>query len=296
MKIFVLSRSDRIYSTYRLKEEGLLRRHQMSIIDHTQSMVQLESGKHQLFIGNENITNKADAIIPRIGTSVIKHGAAIVKQFELNGVFSAARSLGIIRSKNKVRTLQIMARKRIPIPKTVFSVNPQSIDEQIDLLGGGPVIVKLQEGTQGLGVILAESRKTAKSILDTFYKMNTSIMLQEYIEEAKGEDIRMFVVGGKIVASIKRMSDKNEFRSNVHRGAKVESTETTLLEKKIAKSACHFLGLAVAGVDIIRSNRGPLLLEVNSSPGLQGIEEATEINIAKEIIIFLEKNVYKRKK
>ena len=198
--------------------------------------------------------------------------------------------------KIKCGTLQIMARKRIAIPKTVFSINPQSIDEQIDLLGGTPVIVKLQEGAQGLGVILAESRKTAKSILDTFYKMNTSIMLQEYIKEANGEDIRMFIVGGKIVASMKRISDKDEFRSNVHRGAETKPIEPTLLEKKITRNACKALGLTVAGVDIIRSNKGPLLLEVNSSPGLQGIEEATGINVAKEIILYLERNVYKRKK
>ena len=220
----------------------------------------------------------------------------IVKQFEMNNVFSTARSLSITRARNKVRTLQIMARKGIPIPKTLFSINPDNIEQQIELLGGAPVIVKLQEGTQGLGVILAETKKSAKSIIDTLYKMDTSILIQEFVEESNGEDIRVFVVGNKIVASMKRSSEAGEFRSNVHRGGSTLAINPTPKEKQIALKAVKYLGLGVAGVDLIRSKKGPLLIEVNASPGLQGIEAATGVNIAGEIIEFVEKNAFKKRR
>ncbi|MGB5820089.1 MAG: RimK family alpha-L-glutamate ligase [Saonia sp.] len=296
MDIGLLSVSMNVYSTKRLAEEAEKLGHYIELIDHTKCSVKLGSGTPQIYLKEDNVTDEFDAIIPRIGTKVTRHGAAIVKQFEMNGIFSTARSLGITRARNKVRTLQIMARKGIPIPETLFSINPDNIKEQIEILGGAPVIIKLQEGTQGLGVILAESKKSAKSIIDTFYKMDTSILIQKYIEEAKGEDIRIFVVGHKVVASMKRSSEVGEFRSNVHRGGLTTMIKPTAKEQHIALDAVKHLGLGVAGVDLIRSKKGPLLIEVNASPGLQGIEAVTGVNIAKEIILFVEKNGRRRRK
>ena len=296
MDIGLLSVSMNVYSTKRIAEEAEKRGHYVEQIDHTKCSVKLGSGKPQIYLKDENITEEFDAVIPRIGAKVTRHGAAIVKQFEMNGVFSTARSLGITRARNKVRTLQIMARKGIPIPETVFSINPDNIEQQIEFLGGTPVIIKLQEGTQGLGVILAETKKSAKSIIDTFYKMDTSILIQKYIEESNGEDIRIFVVGKKIVASMKRSSAVGEFRSNVHRGGDTEAIKPTREEQFIALNAVRHLGLGVAGVDLIRSKNGPLLIEVNASPGLQGIEAATDVNIAREIIHYVERNGRKRRK
>ncbi|MEM1339359.1 MAG: RimK family alpha-L-glutamate ligase [Bacteroidota bacterium] len=296
MNIALLSVSLNVHSTRRIAQEAQNLGHYVELIDHTKCSVKLGEGKPKIFIGAEDITEEFDAIIPRIGTKVTRHGSAIVKQFEMNGVFSTARSLGITRARNKVRTLQIMARKGIPIPETLFSINPDNIEDQIRLLGGPPVIIKLQEGTHGLGVILAESRKSAKSIIDTFYKMDTSILLQRYVEEANGEDLRLIVVGHKVVAAMKRRSDLDEFRSNVHRGGETEHISPTQKEKLIALNASRYLGLGVAGVDLIRSGKGPLLLEVNASPGLKGIEAASGVNVAKHIIEFVEKNAFRRRK
>ena len=296
MDIALLSVSLNVHSTRRIAEEAEQLGHYVELIDHTRCSVKLGDGKPKIFLGEEDVTNEFDAIIPRIGTKVTRHGAAIVKQFEMNGIFSTARSLAITRARNKVRTLQIMARKGIPIPQTLFSINPNNIEEQIRLLGGAPVIIKIQEGTQGLGVILAESKKSAKSIIDTFYKLDTSILLQQYVEEANGEDIRIFVVGNKVVASMKRSSEVGEFRSNVHRGGNTEAIQITEKEKYIALNATKYLGLGVAGVDLMRSKKGPVLLEVNASPGLQGIEGATGVNVAKHIIQFVEKNVFRKRK
>ncbi len=296
MDIGLLSVSMNVYSTKRIAEEAEKLGHYIEQIDHTKCSVKLGPGKPQIYFGEEDITNEFDAIIPRIGAKVSRHGAAIVKQFEMNGIFSTARSLSILRARNKVRTLQIMARKGIPIPETLFSINPDNIKKQIEILGGAPVIIKLQEGTQGIGVILAETKKSAKSIIDTFYKMDTSILIQKYIEESNGEDIRIFVVGNKIVASMKRMSEVGEFRSNVHRGGSTAAVKLSAKEQFIALNATKHIGLGVAGVDLIRSKKGPLLIEVNASPGLQGIEAATGINVAREIIMFVERNGKRRRK
>ena len=293
MDIALLSVSLGVYSTRRIAKEAEELGHYVELIDHTKCSVKLGEGEPKIFIGEEDITNEFDAIIPRIGTKVTKHGAAIVKQFEMNNVFSTARSLGIIRARNKVRTLQIMARKGIPIPETLFSINPDNIGEQIRILGGAPVIIKLQEGTQGQGVILAESKKSAKSIIDTFYKMDTSILLQRYVEEANGEDIRIIVVGNKVVASMKRTSQLDDFRSNVHRGGDVEAIEISPKEKEIALKATRYLGLGVSGVDLMRAKNGPVLIEVNASPGLKGIEKATSVNVARHIVQYVERNVRK---
>lgn len=295
MDIGLLSQSAAVYSTQRIAEEAEQLGHYIEVVDHTKCSVKLGAGKPRIYQGDEDITDEFHAIIPRIGTKVTRHGASVVKQFELNGVFSAARAMGIIRARNKVRTLQIMSRKQIPIPETLFSINPDNIEEQIKLLGGTPVVIKLQEGTHGLGVILAETKKSAKSIIDTFYKMDTSILIQKFIGEANGEDIRIFVVGDQVVASMKRNSSVEEFRSNVHRGAETEAIQISEKERKIALEAAKYLGLGVAGIDLIRSRKGPLLLEVNASPGLHGIETTTGINVARQIVRYVEKQARKKR-
>lgn len=289
MRIIILSTGENIYSTKRLTEEATSRNHQVRVVNHAKCSVLLGEGKPKVIFNGQNIIDDADVIIPRIGASLSRHGAAIVKEFEMNGVRSTARSLGILRAQNKVRTLQIMNRKNIPIPRTVFSINPDNIEEQINLLGGAPVIIKLQEGTQGLGVILADSKKSAKSIIDTFINMNASIMLQEFIEESNGEDIRAIVAGDKVIASMKRIGVKGDFRSNIHRGGTGMAIKLSKKEEKIVIRASQYLSLPVCGVDLIRSKRGSLLIEVNSTPGLQGIEAFTKINVAEEIIKSIEK-------
>ncbi len=290
MKIIILSVSENIYSTDRLVAEAEYRGHQISVVNHAKCSVLIGKSKPQIIFEGRNIIDDADVIIPRIGSSVFRHGAAVVKEFEMNGVFSTATALGIARSQNKVRTLQIMNRKNVPIPKTVFSINPDDIEQQIELLGGAPVIIKLQEGTHGLGVILAESKKSAKSIIDTFINMDTSIMLQEFVKESNGEDIRAIVAGGKVIASMKRIGVEGDFRSNIHRGGTGEKVELTNKERRTVLRAARFLSLPVCGVDLIRSKRGSLLIEVNSTPGLQGVEAYTKVNVAEEIIKFIEKN------
>ncbi len=294
MKIIILSVSENIYSTNRIMEEAIERGHQVQVVNHTKCSILLGEGKPKIIYEGRNIINDADAIIPRIGSSVFRHGAAVVKEFEMNGIFSVASALGIARAQNKVRTLQIMNRKNVPIPKTVTSINPDNIEEQIKMLGGAPVIIKLQEGTQGLGVILADSEKSAKSIMDTFYNMDASFLVQEFIKESNGEDIRIIVAGNKIIASMKRIGVEGDFRSNIHRGGTGETINLTSREVKTAIKAAKYLGLPVCGVDLIRSKRGSLLIEVNSTPGLQGVEAYTKINVAIEIIKYLEKNVRKR--
>ena len=296
MDVALLSVSLNVYSTARIAEEFEKAGHYVEHIDHTKCSVQLGGDKPQIFYGTEDITDEFDAVVPRIGTTVTRHGAAIVKQFEMNHIFSTAKSMGIIRARNKVATLQMMSKKGISVPKTVFSINPNNVEDQIELLGGAPVIIKLQEGTQGKGVILAESKKSAISVIDTLYTMNTSILLQEYIEEANGEDLRIVVVGNKIVASMKRTSGLDDFRSNVHRGAETQKVQLTPREKFIALNATKKLGLGVAGVDLIRSKNGPLLIEVNASPGLKGIEGATGVNVAKFIVQYVEKNARRSRK
>ena len=211
------------------------------------------------------------------------------KRQELNGVKSTASASGIILSQNKVQSLQFLSKNKIPIPDTIFSVNPDDISNQINLLGGAPIVIKLLSGTQGKGVVLAESIPSAKSIIDTFYGMNKRILLQEFVKESNSQDIRAFVVGGNIVAAMKRIAAKNDFRSNIHQGGRGEVAVLTEEEKAIAIKVADLLNLPIAGVDLIRSKRGPLVLEVNSTPGLQGIEEYTRVNVAGEIINYIEK-------
>lgn len=288
MNIFILSVNPTIYSTSRILEEAKYFGHNVRVINHLKCSIKLSGGNREIIYKGENIINDVDVIIPRIGASATRHGAAVVKEFEMNNVFSTARSLGIIRAQNKVRTLQIMNRKGIPIPDTLFSVNPDNIKEQIELLGGTPVVIKLQEGTQGVGVMLAESKKSAKSIIDTMYSMNNSILLQEFIKESNSEDIRVLVAGNKIIAAMKRKGLEDDFRSNIHRGGSGEIAKLSEKEKIMAIKAANYLGLPVCGVDLIRSKRGSLLIEVNSTPGLQGIEAYTKVNVAEGIIKYIE--------
>lgn len=294
MDIAILSVSLNVYSSMRLAIEAERAGHYVEPIDHTKCSVKLGPADPEIYFGTDNITGAFDAIIPRIGTTVTRHGAALVKQFELGGTFSTSTAQGILMARNKVTTLQVLAHRGIPIPPTVFSINPENVDEQLELLGGPPVIIKLQEGTQGKGVILAETKKSAKSMIDTLYNLNTGILLQKFIGEAQGEDLRLIVVGNRVVAGMKRKSGLDEFRSNVHRGADTEKVQLTQREKFIALSATKLLGLGVAGVDLIRSKDGPLLLEVNASPGLKGIERATGVNVARHIIQFVEKHGRKK--
>ena len=291
MNIFILSVSDQIYSTQRIYKEASRRGHTVKIINHLKCSIKLSQGTSEIIYNGQNIIDVPDVIIPRIGVSASRHGAAVVKEFEMNGVFTTASSMGILQSQNKVRTLQIMSRKQIPIPHTVFSVDPENIGEQIELLGGAPIIIKLQEGTHGAGVILAESKKSAKSIIDTMYSTSTSILLQEFIQESNSEDIRALVVAGKVVSSMKRKGLEDDFRSNIHQGGSGFKETLTSDEEQMAIKAASYLGLPIAGVDMIRSKRGSLLIEVNSTPGLQGIEAYTKDNIGKAIVKFLEEHV-----
>lgn len=291
MTIFILSVSDLIYSTQRIFKEANRRGHKVKIINHLMCSIKLTNGISEIIYKGENIIDIPDVIIPRIGTSASRHGAAIVKEFEMNGVYTTATSLGILQSQNKARTLQIMNRKYIPIPDTLFSVNPENIGEQIDFLGGAPIIIKLQEGTHGSGVILAESKKSAKSIIDTMYSTNTSILLQEFIAESNSEDIRAFVINDKVVSSMKRKGLEDDFRSNIHQGGNGFKVNLSSEEKEIAIKAAKYLNLPIAGVDMVRSKRGPLLIEVNSTPGLQGIEAYTKDNIGKAIVKSLEEKL-----
>ena len=291
MNIFILSVSDQIYSTQRIYKEASRRGHTVKIINHLKCSIKLSQGTSEIIYNGQNIIDVPDVIIPRIEVSASRHGAAVVKEFEMNGVFTTASSMGILQSQNKVRTLQIMSRKQIPIPHTVFSVDPENIGEQIELLGGAPIIIKLQEGTHGAGVILAESKKSAKSIIDTMYSTSTSILLQEFIQESNSEDIRALVVAGKVVSSMKRKGLEDDFRSNIHQGGSGFKETLTSDEEQMAIKAASYLGLPIAGVDMIRSKRGSLLIEVNSTPGLQGIEAYTKDNIGKAIVKFLEENV-----
>ena len=288
MTIFILSVSDQIYSTQRIYKEAHRRGHKVEIINHLKCSIKLGNGKPEIIYQGEDIIDIPDVIIPRIGVSAMKHGATVVKEFEINGVYSTASCLGIVNAQNKARTLQIMSRNGLPIPQTVFSVDTENIGEQINLLGGSPVIIKLQEGTHGSGVILAESKKSAMSIIDTMHGTNTSILLQEFIKESNSEDIRAFVVNGKVVSSMKRKGLEEDFRSNIHKGGSGHKVALTPEEEEIAIKAAQYLELPIAGVDMIRSKRGSLLIEVNSTPGLQGIESYTKDNIAKAIVKFLE--------
>jgi ribosomal protein S6--L-glutamate ligase len=290
MKIAILSQDSSLYSTRRLKEAGEKRGHEMKVVNYLRCYMNITSHKPTIVYGGKTLEN-FDAIIPRIGASRTFYGLAVVRQFEVMGVFSANESQAISRSRDKLRCLQILAREGIGLPITGFAHATEDLDGLIETVGGAPLVIKLLEGTQGIGVVLAETPSAAKSVIQAFRGLNANILVQEFIKEAGGADVRCFVVGNKVVASMKRQGPEGEFRSNLHRGGKAEKIKLTPEERSTAIRSAKAMGLRVAGVDLLRSNHGPVVMEVNSSPGLEGIEKATQIDVAEKIMEFLEKSV-----
>jgi ribosomal protein S6--L-glutamate ligase len=289
LKIALLSRNKKLYSTNRLVESCRQRGHEVTVLDVVRCYMNISSDKPELHYKGEVLTD-FDAVIPRIGASVTFYGTAVLRQLEMMGVFPANESVAISRSRDKLRSLQLLSRAGVGMPKTGFANSPDDIQDLIKMLGGAPMVIKLLEGTQGIGVVLAETRKAAESVIEAFMGMKTNILVQEFIQEAGGADIRCFVIGNKVVAAMIRQAPEGEFRSNLHRGGSAQLVKITPRERATAIKAARLMGLNVAGVDILRSNRGPLVMEVNSSPGLEGIEMATGKDIAGMIIEFIEKN------
>jgi ribosomal protein S6--L-glutamate ligase len=290
MKIAILSRNPNLYSTRRLVEAGVQRKHEMVVVDHTKCDLIIEKRKPVIIYRGKKLEN-IDAVIPRIGASVTFYGTAVVRQFEMMKVFTAIESQALLRSREKLRSLQILSRAGLGLPKTVFTNYSRNVKEIVQAAGGAPVVVKLLEGTQGLGVVLAETDNAAESVIDAFNGLKVRVIVQEFIEEAKGADIRAFVVDGVVVGAMKRQAKKGEFRSNLHRGGTAEVIELTEEEENAALKAARVMGLGICGVDMLQSKNGPLILEVNSSPGLEGIEKVTGKNIAKSIIRYVERHV-----
>ncbi len=295
MNIAILSRDPRLYSTRRLKEAGEKRGHKVEIIDHMKCVLVIEK-KNPMVWYNGRQLDYFDAIIPRIGASVTFYGAAVVRQFEMMKVFTTAESQALIRSRDKLRCLQILSRAGIGLPKTIFMDYTKDTEGIIEAVGGAPVVIKLLEGTQGLGVVLAENKKAAQSVIEAFHGVKTRIIVQEFIKESKGADVRAFVVNGEVVGAMRRQATREgEFRSNLHRGGVATVVKLDRHEKHAAIEAAKKMGLGVAGVDMLPSKRGPLIIEVNSSPGLEGIEGATKVDIAGKIYEYLEKHAGKKK-
>ena len=289
MKIALLSRNPKLYSTSRLVEAAIEKGHEIQVIDILKCYMNITSNKPGLHYDGDNLTG-FDAVIPRIGASVTFYGTAVLRQFEMMGVYPINESVAITRSRDKLRSLQLLARKGIGLPITGFANSPDDIPDLIKMVGGAPLVIKLLEGTQGIGVVLAETKKAAESVIEAFMGLNANIMVQEYIKEAGGADIRCLVIGKKVVAAMKRQAQEGEFRSNLHRGGSASLVKITPEERKTAVRAASIMGLNVAGVDILRSENGPLVMEVNSSPGLRGIEEATGKDVAGMIIDEIQKN------
>ena len=289
MKIAILSRNRKLYSTRRLAEACEQRGHEPMVIDVLRSYMNVASSNPEVHFKGESLP-AFDAIVPRIGASVTFYGTAVLRQFEMMGAYPLNESVAISRSRDKLRSLQLLSRKGIGMPNTGFAHDPDDIQDLIKMAGGTPLVIKLLEGTQGIGVVLAETKKAAESVIEAFMGLKANIMVQEYIKEAGGSDIRCFVVGDKVVAAIKRQAQPGEFRSNLHRGGSASLVRITPTERATAVKAAKIMGLNVAGVDLLRSERGPLVMEVNSSPGLEGIETATGKDVAGMIIGFIEKN------
>lgn len=290
MKIAILSRNPKLYSTRRLVEAAQKRGHEVIVVDHLKCNIEIERRAPKIYYKGEYLDD-IDAIIPRIGASVTFYGTAVIRQFEMMKVFTAVSSIGLVRSRDKLSSLQILARAGVGLPKTVFTNYTKDVEHVIESVGGTPLVLKLLEGTQGLGVVLAETQNAATSVLEAFNGLGARVIAQEFIKEAGGADIRAFVVDGKVIGAMKRQGKEGEFRSNLHRGGNANIIELTDEEERTALKATKAMGLGVAGVDMLQSSKGPLVLEVNSSPGLEGIEVATKKNIAKEIIRYLELNV-----
>ena len=295
MKIVVLSRNKNLYSTKRLIEAGETRGHEMLLLDHMKTVLVIEQGRPHIYYNGKEVID-VNAVVPRIGASATFYGSAVVRQFEMMKIFTAVESQALVRSRDKLRSLQILARAGIGIPKTAFASSPKDkdIDNVIESIGGAPCVIKLLEGTQGIGVLLAENQKAAKSVLEAFLKLKANMLVQEFIKEAGGADLRVFVVDGQVVGSMKRQAKAGEFRSNLHRGGSAKVITLTPEERATAIKAAKKLGLGIAGVDLLQSSRGPLVMEVNSSPGLEGIEGATGIDIAGKIIEYVERNEFNK--
>ncbi len=287
MKIAVLSRDSTLYSTTRLREAGEARGHEVRIIDYLRCYMNITSRKPQIFFQGKELEG-FDAVIPRIGASHTFYGTAVVRQFEMLGTFTPNESQSITRSRDKLRSLQLLARAGIGLPVTGFAHSTKDIDGLLETVGGAPVVVKLLEGTQGVGVVLAETKKAAESVIAAFRQLDANILVQEYIKESGGSDIRAIVVGNRVVAAIRRTGAPGDFRSNLHRGGTAEKVRLTPEERSIAVRAARTVGLNVSGVDLLQSNHGPVVMEVNSSPGLEGVEGATNVDVAGKIIEFLE--------
>ena len=295
MKIAVLSRDEKLYSTSRLVEAIKQRGHTGVVIDHLKCDIVMDDNGPSIFYKGE-LLDDIDAVIPRIGASVTFYGTAVVRQFEMMKVFSAIDSLAITRSRDKLRSLQILSRKGVGMPKTAFTNFSRQDNKVLTHIGDAPVVIKLLEGTQGLGVVLAETNKAAKSVVEAFDSLKTRVILQEFIEEAGGSDIRAFIVDGQIVGAMKRQGKEGEFRSNLHRGGNATVLKLSRAEKSTALNAAKAMGLDIAGVDMLQSKRGPMVLEVNSSPGLEGIEKSTGVDIAGKIIEYVERSVAKERR
>lgn len=293
MKLAILSRNANLYSTKKLVEAAVARGHEVHVLDHLKCYMVLQQGNPTMHYDGQELIG-FDAVIPRIGASVTAYGAAIVRQFEMMRVFSAVKSQALVRSRDKLRSMQILAKEGLGMPITGFAHMPGDKSDLIQRVGGAPLILKLLEGTQGMGVVLTDSKKAAESVLDAFSGLDANLLIQEYIKEARGEDLRVFVVDNKIVASMLRKAKDGEFRSNLHRGGTSQRARLSKEERSAAISAAKALGLSIAGVDILRSKRGPLIIEVNSSPGLEGIEHATKLDIASKIIEFIERKIVKK--
>ncbi len=290
MRVYILSRNENLYSTKRLVEAGEQKGWEIRVIDYLKCSIEIMKGELKINYKGEELPIP-DAIIPRIGASRTFYGTAMVRHFEMMDVFSVTGSLAIKRSRDKLRSLQILSKHDVDMPKTVFASNKSSAKDVIELSGGAPLVLKILEGTQGVGVVLVDSEKAAKSVLDAFYGMDVNLLVQEFIEEAGGADIRAFVVNGEVVGAMKRQGAEGDFRSNLHQGGSATSYKLTRKEKSTALAAAKAMGLGVCGVDMIPSSRGPLVMEVNSSPGLEGIEKSTNIDIASKVMDYIHQNV-----
>ena len=292
MHIGILSRNRHLYSTSRLVDAAKERGHTVSVVDYLRCYMDITSAKPQVLLRGE--PQVFDAIIPRIGASHTFYGTAVVRQFEMAKVYSVVSSQGITRSRDKLHAQQLLARAHVGLPVTGYAHATMDIEGLLEVVGGTPVVVKLLEGTQGLGVVLAETRKAAESVIGAFRQLDANILVQEYIKESKGADVRAFVIAGKVVAAMRRTGAAGDFRSNLHRGGSAEMIRLTPQERATAVKAARTVGLNVAGVDMLQSDRGPLVLEVNSSPGLEGIEKASGVDVASRVIEFIEENTAKR--
>jgi ribosomal protein S6--L-glutamate ligase len=287
MKILILSRNAALYSTAALVKAAESRGHEVRVVDYLRCYMNITSRKPRIYVDGEEL--KPDAVIPRIAATHTFYGNAVVRQFEMMGVFTVNDSVAIARSRDKLRSMQLLARKGVGLPVTAFAHHTDATSELIKMCGGAPLVIKLLEGTQGAGVVLAETKNAAQSVIEAFKAGNMNILVQEFIEEAKGADIRCIVVGGKVVASMKRQAEEGEFRSNLHRGGSAQKVKISPEERAVACRAAKAMGLNVAGVDLLRSNHGPVVMEVNSSPGLEGIEQCSGKDVAGMVIEYIER-------